>query len=162
MIRDDVRVEAAGTRAWPPALVDEYRERYGSLVRVAAMMLGSRSESEEVVQDAFVSTARTWERVRDVRPYVRRAVVNGAIGVLRRRRTAAAYRPDAPPTDAAPQLVELRDLLLALPPRQRAVLVMRFVDDASDDEIAAALGCRRATVRSLAARGLAALRKELT
>ena len=47
-----------------------------------------------------------------------------------------------------------------LPARQRTVLVMRFYADASDDDIAAALGCRRGTVRSLASRALAALRQD--
>jgi RNA polymerase sigma factor (sigma-70 family) len=147
---------------WPDALVTEYVERFDPLVRIATLMLGSRAEAEEVTQDAFIATAAHWGQVREVRPYVRRAVVNGATGVLRRRRTAANYRVDSPPEGAPDQLVELRDLLLGLPERQRAVLVLRFVDDLSDDDIAEALGCRRSTVRSLAARGLAAIRKELT
>ncbi|MEN9643850.1 MAG: hypothetical protein RL238_519 [Actinomycetota bacterium] len=155
-------VTADETEQWPAALVDEYTERYWTLVRMATMLLGSRAEAEEVTQDAFMATARAWARVRDVRPYVRRAVMNGATGVLRRRSVAARYRVDAPPADAPPQLVELRDVLLALPERQRTVLVLRFVEDLPDHEIAALLGCREATVRSLSARGLAAIRKELT
>ena len=66
------------------------------------------------------------------------------------------------PADAPRQLVEFRDLLLALPERQRTVLVMRFLEDCPDEEIAAVLDCRRATVRSLAARALARIRRELT
>lgn len=162
MVDGELTLVPSGQGAWPPALVDEYRERYAPLVRIAATMLGSRAEAEEVVQDAFIAAARQWPRVREVRPYVRRAVVNGATGVLRRRAVAERRPADAPPADAPSQLVELRDLLLALPARQRAVLVLRFVDDLTDDEIADTLGCRRATVRSLSARGLAAIRKELS
>ena len=155
-------VTADETEQWPAALVDEYTERYWTLVRMATMLLGSRAEAEEITQDAFVATARAWGRVRDVRPYVRRAVVNGATGVLRRRTVAARHHVDSPPSYAPQQLVELRDVLLALPERQRAVLVLRYVEDLPDAEIAATLGCREATVRSLSARGLAAIRKELT
>ena len=155
-------MSAAAIEQWPAALVAEYAERFDPLVRIGTLMLGSRAEAEEVVQEAFISTASHWQQVREVRPYVRRAVVNGATGVLRRRRTAATYRVDSPPDGAPDQLIELRDLLLRLPYRQRAVLVLRFVDDLPDDAIAEALGCRRATVRSSAARGLAAIRKELT
>lgn len=114
------------------------------------------------MQEAFVSVARRWSDVRSPDAYLRRAVVNGATGVLRRRRTAEVHRPDPPPPEAPSQLVEFRDVLLTLPARQRAVLVLRYVDDRSDDDIAEILGCRRATVRSLAARGLASIRKELT
>jgi DNA-directed RNA polymerase specialized sigma24 family protein len=145
-------VTADETEQWPAALVDEYTERYWTLVRMATMLLGSRAEAEEVTQDAFLATARAWDRVREVRPYLRRAVVNGATGVLRRRTIAARHHVDSPPSYAPPQLVELRDVLLAL----------RFVEDLPDAEIAATLGCREATVRSLSARGLAAIRKELT
>ena len=147
---------------WPDELVDEYVERRDALVRLATAMLGSASEAEEIVQDAFIATAARWSAVRSVRPYLRAAVVNRARGVHRRRRTAERYHVDAPPADAPQQLVEFRDLLLALPERQRTVLVMRFLEDCPDEEIAAVLDCRRATVRSLAARALARIRRELT
>jgi RNA polymerase sigma factor (sigma-70 family) len=148
--------------SWPTELVDEYAERKEALVRLATAMLGSAAEAEEIVQDAFIATAGRWSEVRAVRPYLRAAVVNRANGVHRRRRTAERHHVDEPPPDAPRQLVEFRDVLLALPVRQRAVLVMRFVEDLPDSEIALALGCRPATVRSLAARGLAQIRKELT
>ena len=159
---DSYVMPAAEIEQWPAALVAEYTERFDPLVRIATLMLGSRAEAEEVTQDAFIATAAHWPQVREVRPYVRRAVVTGATGVLRRRRTAAIHRVDSPPDGAPDQLIELRDVLLALPERQRAVLVLRFVDDLPDEAIADSLGCRRSTVRSLAARGLAAIRKELT
>ncbi|WP_195210402.1 RNA polymerase sigma factor [Actinomarinicola tropica] len=157
-----ISAPAAGTGAWPVALVDEYRHRFDALCRLATMLLGSSAEAEEIVQEAFMATARRGASVRNPGPYVRRAVVNGTLGVHRRRQTAARRRPDPAPPDAPVQLVELRDLLLDLPERQRTVLVLRYVEDLADDEIAATLGCRPATVRSLAARGLAAIRKEMT
>ena len=159
---DPCVAEDTRTGGWPTELMAEYTQRFEPLVRVATMMLGSRGEAEEVVQEAFIATARNWSHVNDVRPYVRRAVVNGSNGVLRRRRTSERFHPDPPPDDAPDQLVDLRDLLLTLPARQRQVLILRFVEDLADDDIAGLLGCRRSTVRSLAARGLALIRKELS
>lgn len=147
---------------WPDDLVELYRERHEPLVRVAAMMLGSRAEAEEVVHEAFAAVQRRWGAVAHPAAYLRRSVVNGATSVLRKRQTAAKYRVDPPAPEAPSQLVEFRDVLLRLPYRQRAVLVLRYVDDRDDEEIGEILGCRRATVRSLASRGLATIRKELT
>ena len=56
---------------------------------------------------------------------------------------------------------ELLDVIYALPYRQKAVIVLRYYEDLSEAQIAAALGCRRGTVKSLAARALAGLRKEI-
>jgi len=121
----------------------EYREQFDTLAGVATMILGSRGEGEEVVQDAFIAVVRNWASVQQVRPYLRRAVVNGAYGVLRRRRRSeAAVTVDHAPGDAPAALVELRDLLLGLPDRQRIVLVLRHLEDLPDAEIAEALGCR--------------------
>jgi RNA polymerase sigma factor (sigma-70 family) len=58
-----------------------------------------------------------------------------------------------------PPVDELRDALASLPMRQRAVLVLRFYEDMSEADIAATLGCRPGTVKSLSSRGLAALRQ---
>jgi DNA-directed RNA polymerase specialized sigma24 family protein len=90
-------VTADETEQWPAALVDEYTERYWTLVRMATMLLGSRAEAEEVTQDAFLATARAWDRVREVRPYLRRAVVNGATGMRAHRTASPAHstRPSA-------------------------------------------------------------------
>ena len=74
-----------------------YTAEYARLVGLARLLVDHREEAEEVVQEAF---ARTWANLGKVRgadplPYVRRAVVNLSRGRLRRRRTAAAHRPDA-------------------------------------------------------------------
>ena len=153
---------AGGDTVWSDVLVAEYATGFDRLVRLATMMLGVRAEAEEIVQDAFVATARAGSRVIDPGPYARRAVVNGCIGVLRKRRRARLLPVDEPPPGSPDQLVELRDALLALPARQRAVLVLRFVEGIDDARIAEILACRQTTVRSLAARGLARIREELT
>jgi RNA polymerase sigma factor (sigma-70 family) len=143
-------------------LVDVYERHYRRLVREAYLLLGSRAEAEEAVQDAVVALFGHWTTVRDAEAYLRRSVVNHALGRLRHRAVVARREPDPPPPDAPTYLVELRDVLLDLPERQRAAIVLRHVADLHDDEIAEILGCRRTTVRSLIARGLATLRLEVT
>ncbi len=106
------------------------------------MMLGSRADAEEVVHDAFGAMQGRWQAVEHPAAYLRRAVVNGATSTLRRRQTAAKHRIDPPPPEAPSQLVEFRDVLLRLPYRQRAVLVLRYVADRDDEAISAILGCR--------------------
>jgi DNA-directed RNA polymerase specialized sigma24 family protein len=71
-------------------------------------------------------------------------------------------RPDASPVEVAPpECEQLLELLDALPYRQQAVLVLRYWLDLTEAEIAEALGCRPGTVKSLCARALTRLRKEL-
>jgi RNA polymerase sigma factor (sigma-70 family) len=147
---------------WPAGLVAAYERHYRELVVHVTMMLGSRHEAEEIVQDVFVAARARWSTVDDPRPYLYRAATNRAVGALRRRRTAEQHVPDRVPAGTPSRLVELRDVMLALPERQRAALVLRYVADLPDEEIARILGCRRATVRSLVARGLAALHHEVT
>jgi RNA polymerase sigma factor (sigma-70 family) len=81
------------------------------------------------------------------------------------RRRAIQRRLDPPivvlPDGAPTELVDLHRALAALPERQRTVLVLRYVHDLPDAEIAVIVGCRPATVRSSAARGLRSLRKDL-
>jgi len=156
-------VVEAGAGVWPDELVALYRRSYRPLVQQAYLLLGSRAEAEEVVQDAVVALHGRWAQVRAPESYLRRSVVNGAFGRLRRRAVAERRPPPDPaPAGAPSHLVELRDVLLRLPARQRAAIVLRHVADLPDDEIASILGCRRSTVRSLVARGLAALRLEVT
>lgn len=147
---------------WPNELVDLYQQTYRGHVQLAYAMVGSREEAEEIVQDAVVALAERWRRVDRPGPYLRRSVVNGAIGLLRHRGVVMRHRIDPPPPGEPAHLVELRDCLLRLPERQRAAVVLRYVAGLDDEGIADALGCRRATVRSLVSRGLTTLRSEAT
>ena len=148
--------------AWPESLVGAHERLCRDLERVATLVLGSRAEAEDVVQDVFVSASTRWSEVEHPDAYLRAAVVNRCRSVLRRRATAERLRPDPPPPDAPEQLVELRDVLLALPLRQRTVIALRYIEGLDDHTIAGVLDCRPATVRSLRARGLRQIRKELT
>lgn len=156
------RVDQAAGVTWPAELAELYRRDYAALTRVAFLLLGSRHEAEEVVQDAFIALRPRWADIDNPAAYLRRSVVHGAYGVLRHRRVAQRHPVDPPPFGQPDQLIELRDVVLGLPWRQRAAIVLRYVADLPDEDIAIALGCRRSTVRSLVARGLATIRTEVS
>jgi RNA polymerase sigma factor (sigma-70 family) len=139
-------------------LEDLYRDRYEPMVRLAALLLGSDALAEEVVQDCFIRVGRKWSHVQHPVAYLRTAVVNACRSQRRRAALERTHRPDA---TAASELGadELWDALSQLPYKQRAALVLRFYEDLADDDIATALGCRPATVRSLVHRGLTHLRE---
>lgn len=147
-------------RAWDDDLVTLYRGRYEPMVRLAYLLTGNRSVAEELVQDAFVSVHRNWERAAFPSAYLRTAVVNNARSWLRRR-VLEEQRAAAPPRDAGLPADEMWDVLQHLPERQRVAIVLRFYEDLPDTDIARILGCRLPTVRTAIHRGLAALRKEI-
>ncbi len=141
-----------------------------TLLRFGHLLTGSPAEAEDLVQEALARSMRRWRRERPDDPvaYVRKVMVNTHL--TRWRRWGSRVRlGDVPETAADDARLErshdrdaLRRALAALPPRQRAVLVLRYLEDMPDDAIAALLGCQPTTVRSQASRGLAALRPLLT
>lgn len=139
-----------------------YAASWGSIARFAHLVVGSREVGEELAQDAFLGLLRHFDRVDAPVAYLRRSVVNAATShrrrAMRERSATAAVREHVDP----PELDETRALLARLPPRQRAVLVLRFYEDLPEADIAAVLGCRPGTVKSLCSRGLGRLRKDLT
>ena len=150
------------------ALEDEfeafYRARYVSLVRLGFLLLGSRHEAEEVVQEAFVALHRRWHAVEQPAAYVRVSVVNGCRSRQRRaarERASGGSWGDSSSSGGAEGLGadELLDTIARLPERQRAVIVLRYYEDMTEADIAAALGCRPGSVKSLASRALDNLRK---
>jgi RNA polymerase sigma-70 factor (sigma-E family) len=140
--------------------------RLPALLRYAMLLSGDREHARDLVQEVLARALVKWGRIGTIEEpyaYVRRMVTNEFLSWRRRRKLttvpldeaheAATPEPDTPD--------DLRGLLGRLPGRQRAVLVMRYYEDLTDDEIATALGCRVGTVRGYASRGLAALRIEL-
>jgi RNA polymerase sigma factor (sigma-70 family) len=139
-------------------LATVFRSEYGRLVKVAALMCDSQAVAEEIVQDAFVNLHRRWGAVSNPAAYLRTMVVNGARSQLRRRMVERRHR-ESTRNVADLGADEMYDALQGLPGRQRAALVLRYYADFSEDDIADALRCRPATVRSLIHRGLAKLRE---
>ena len=133
------------------------------MVRLAVLLVGSRPAAEEIVQDSFSVVLERWATLDRPGAYLRTVVVNGCRMAVRRRETERRHRELDPPlpVDSPVELIELHEALATLPERQRVVVVVRYFADRTDPEIAETLGCRPATVRSLAHRGLIRLRKEL-
>jgi RNA polymerase sigma-70 factor (sigma-E family) len=142
--------------------------RLPALYRYALVLTRDRQEAEDLVHDALVRTAAGWWRVRRQdapEAYVRRAMVRLLINRRRRpvREQSVAEPPDTGRAeagyDAVDEAASLDDRLRRLPPRMRAVLVLRYVDGLSESEIAETLGISRGTVKSQAARALERLRE---
>lgn len=141
------------------------RQHGAELLRFAAMLTGNRADAEDVVQEALISVAGTWPRVRlkTAKAYARTTIARKVID--RARREDAASRgspPDRASSDRA--LLKFEEdqnffgMLDALPAKQRAVLVLRYYADLDDATIAEILRCSASTVRSQAHRGLNKLR----
>ena len=153
-------VTSAGWVAPGPAFGHLYEKRFAEMVRLAYLLTGSKETAQDVVQDSFVGLHRKWASVRAPDAYLRTSVVNGCHSHHRRRARERARRVEVERVTVL-GADELSDVLLRLPHRQRAAIVLRYYHDLSDREIADALNCRVGTVASSIHRALARLRVEL-
>jgi RNA polymerase sigma-70 factor (sigma-E family) len=177
----DSRIPPPGANLDAGAIAALFRDHHAELVRLALLMVGDLPSAEDVVQDVYASLHRrsTQGRAQTVEaplPYVRAAVLNGCRSVLRRRaighRVGLAHRAslndEATVRASAESEVILSEdrrqvlgALARLPRRRREVLVLRYYLGLSEAEIAAVLGISAGTVKSTAARALAALARDL-
>lgn len=141
--------------------------RGSALLRTAVLLsAGSRHDAEDIVQTALEKAYRHWRKIEgDPEPYVRRILVNLTISRARRFRILREHSVAEPPEqltgsgiDGVPLRNAMIDELRTLPPRQRAVLVLRYWEDLSEAETAEVLGCSVGTVKSQASKALAKLR----
>jgi RNA polymerase sigma-70 factor (sigma-E family) len=139
------------------------------LLRLAYQLTHDRAAAQDVVQEALLrvygSVRRRGRTPEDWYAYLRRAVINEYVRTRRLRSSTEVVTdmvPERPvagcPEDRIADQAQLWAALGALSERQRAVLVLRYYEGLADHEIATVLGCREASVRSLARRGLAAMR----
>lgn len=150
-------------------------ERRGDLLRTAVLLAaGDRWAAEDLVQTALTRLYVAWSRVRPgaVDAYARRCLLNAYIDHRRLAATTREQPRSELPEEIAPEAataelasVDMQSAVFqalgALPARMRAAVVMRHLLDLSVEETAAALGCRRGTVKSQTARGLDQLRSAL-
>jgi RNA polymerase sigma-70 factor (sigma-E family) len=153
-----------------PGFSDFVALRAAPMLAMARGLTRSPADAEDLVQDVLAKALLKWavvSKADDPGAYVNRMLVNAAMsfwrGAVRRESpTPVEDLPSQAVADRSGQIIE-RDALFGalrtLPPRHRAVLVLRYYEGLPDPEIADILGMAPATVRSSAARGLQALRK---
>jgi RNA polymerase sigma-70 factor (sigma-E family) len=146
------------------------RARTPALLRSAYLLTGDQHLAEDLVQSALVRTHRAWSRVNalgNAEAYTRRAMYHLQVSWWRRRRVAESPTGDAAARSAPAEpdhaeltalRLSLRVALVQLPPRQRAVVVLRFFDDLSEAQAAEVLGVTVGTIKSQTVRALARLR----
>jgi RNA polymerase sigma-70 factor (sigma-E family) len=153
-------------------VVDEFEEfvraRSVALMKYGHALTGNPHDGADVAQEALVRLGVRWSSVRskgDVEPWVRTVMARLHVSWWRRRRRELLFGtlPERPYID---QRFDRSDAdaglwaaVTALPARQRVVLVLRYYEQYTDEEIAQTLGISRGTVRSQAARGLTKLRQ---
>lgn len=145
--------------------------RTHALFRTAYALTGNQHAAEDLLQTALAKLALAWTRVSsDPEAYARRIIYREHVSIWRRMWKRNEVSTADPPNwrvlehdhaGAALDRVLLRTVLLTLPPRQRAVIILRFLEDRSEQEVADILGCMTGTVGSQASRALAKLRAAL-
>jgi RNA polymerase sigma-70 factor (sigma-E family) len=147
--------------------------RLPAVLRFAAVLTGDRGLAEDVVQEVLIRADARWQVIGGLpwpEAYLRKMIVNEYLAWRRRswRLVPSGAGSDIdglPVPDPAASYAE-RDAMAAelakLPRQQRAVVVLRYYEGLSDQEIADVLGCTPGTVRGYASRALAALRIELS
>jgi RNA polymerase sigma-70 factor (sigma-E family) len=148
-----------------------FRARRDAVRRTAYLLCGDWHRADDHAQAAFVALHRHWRRIRDkgaLDAWMRRTLVRSVVDESRRpwrRERFTADPDDSRSVPGAADAVATRHVLVdglrSVPPRQRAVLVLRFLEGLDVPATASALGCSEGTVKSQTADGLAALRTAL-
>jgi RNA polymerase sigma-70 factor (sigma-E family) len=156
------------TRAPDEEFLEFAQSRAAPLHRMAYLLCGDWHLADDLVQETLAKSFRHWARVQradNPDAYVRRMLINEARRHWRRHRHAAApadltgWEPGGPDEAAAvTNRVALFQALLSLPARQRATIVLRYLEGMSERETAAVLGCGEGTVKSQTSRALGSLR----
>lgn len=139
--------------------------RRNALLRTAYLLTGDRHDAEDLVQSALIKVVPKWARIEDrPEPYVRKVLARESVNRWRSRRwreVTTAVVPETMYHDRIDRMALLEDLR-RLSRRQRAVLVLRYFDDLTEAETAAALGISVGTVKSHTRDALARLRNQQT
>jgi len=163
------------TRGPVPSLAgttyEEYvANRWATLYRTAYLMTGNHADAEDVVQTALVKVYAAWSKVTAAdapEAYVRRILTNTFLSSRRPLRVARERLvdrlPESPVTPGGPEdRLSIWPHVASLPPKQRAVVVLRYYEDLSEQQIADALGCSTGTVKSNASLALKSLKARMS
>lgn len=163
------------TRSPGPSLAgttyEEYvATRWATLYRTAYLMTGNHADAEDVVQTALVKVYAAWSKVTAAdapEAYVRRILTNTFLSSRRPLRVTRERLVDQLPETSVPPAgsedrLSIWPHVASLPPKQRAVVVLRYYEDLSEQQIADALGCSTGTVKSNASLALKSLKARMT
>lgn len=135
------------------------------LRRTAFLLCGDWHTAEDLAQTALTKVFVAWRRIQRqeaVHAYTTRTLVNAYLSHRRLKRTGelvTGWFPESPVQDSAPETrLVLLDALAALPPRSRAVVVLRYWADLSVEQVADVMGCSEGNVKKLSSRALDKLR----
>lgn len=144
--------------------------RSASLFRTAYLIVGDHQLAQDLLQESLIKTYIAWPRLRDpskAEAYTRKTLVTTAIS-WRRRRSFHERPTDLLPDTAVPHSGErvtthasMVAQLRALPPRQRAAIVLRYYEDLTEAQTAEVMGCSVGAVKSQVSTGLGRLRDRL-
>jgi RNA polymerase sigma-70 factor (sigma-E family) len=141
-----------------------------SLYRYAYLLTGNHADAEDIAQQTLMKAYRFWSRVKaseSPAAYLRQMLTNTYLSHARPKVRRLELLTDAPPdpghapTAGPEERMALWPHVKSLPPRQRAVIVLRYYEDLSEQEIADTLGCSRGNVKSTAHHALKSLRAAL-
>lgn len=128
---------------------------------LAASVTFDRDVADEITHDAFAALASRCGEVRDPVAYLRRSVINLSISHVRRRNRARYLPVRRIEHTTIPEIDDVWDVLADLSPRQRAVIVLRFYEDQTYEQIAATLDMPTGSVKSTLHRALSTLEERL-
>jgi len=135
--------------------------RSQALLRTAYLLVQDEGRAEDLLQTALTKAWFAWGRIEDPEAYVRRIMVTTSASWWRRRWTRETPSLDLPDIATTADPTDDQDLWVAighLPQRQRAVVVLRYLEDRTEVETAGLLGCTVGTVKSQSAKALSKLR----
>jgi RNA polymerase sigma-70 factor (sigma-E family) len=140
--------------------------RSQALLRSAFLLVQDEGLAEDLLQTALAKAWFAWRRIQDPEAYVRRVMVTTSASWWRRRwtRETPTEQPLEPPASGRNEPANAQDLWVAigrLPRRQRAVVVLRYLEDRTEADTASLMGCSVGTVKSQCARALAKLRSDV-
>jgi RNA polymerase sigma-70 factor (sigma-E family) len=155
----------ARTPAWEADYTEYFVARQRSFMRAAYAMLGSWPAAEDAVQSTFTALYSHWPRIRafNTEAYGRRVLVNTCIAASRKRsRELVTDRVPDVAVSGGHDVVDLMDALAQLSVKDRAVVALRYLEDMSVRDVAAALDLPEGTVKSQTSRALARLEELLS